>query len=989
MRIRYHHALAGLVAALTVATTAYAFTEHRATAELEFPLADEANRPVLTTEPLDAFTTARSILGSGWKAQLDRRTGHVHMAYGGELFLSSGVADENAARLAVRDFLALNEDLLGTNSGNMEFRNVARHNGKYAVHYRQVVDGVPVWRTSAFTVLGENGRVMAFGSDFFPQGHEVPARPQLSGADAVAGAAQSLDASPRTDLPILTDLFLVPSADGELMTLQPAWRTVFQTDDPAGRWETFVHAVTGEILSRQNLMHTVNVTGHVEADVQVPGACDGHSIRNLPNQQVNVSGGNNDVTDANGDFDITHGGTSNVTVTAQLLGPFINVNRFSGLGADASFSGTATPGTPYTLAWNGVNSRQDERDTFINGNISHDFIQAVDPTFTQLDYSMPTVVGRTDIYCPGNAWWDGTAINFCEAGSGYGNTGELGNVVYHEYGHGITQEVYGRNGASEPPGGLHEGNSDVMANFNDRQPIIGLGFYSGNCTSGIRNSDNGFQYPAYDENGGHTAGQCIAGVHWDAWQSMLASMPQVDADAAAWSSWHFGRDMGTPYTFPDQVLWTFIADDDDANLDNGTPNHDHLCIGATNHGFTCPEILVGVIITHTKLGHTTDGTAGFDVVADIVSTAAALDPSELKVHYRVNGGSFASILMTGTGNPDEFVGHIPSIADQASTVDYYIAAMDVLGNSRTSPSNAPAGFYSFDVAYAYDDLESGASGWTAGVAGDNATTGQWVLVDPIGTQAQPEDDSTPSPGVNAFITGQCSGPNCSGGCTLGCNDVDGGSTTLLSPVYDMSGATNVRVRFDRWFSNDTGAAPGEDYWLVDVSNNGGSSWTSVENTNASAATWTAVEIDVDALFGTPAQIQVRFKTGDLGSGSIVEAAVDELRVLGDFGGAVDAPIVGVAAGSLKLSLEQNQPNPFRPQTQISFTVPERTNVNLEVYNVAGRSIRQLASGVREAGRYTIDWNGRDAAGERVTAGVYFYRLTAGGEVLTRKMTVLQ
>ena len=106
MRIRNLFSLAGLVVAVTVATTAFAFTDHTETADLEFPLAYEANRPILTTEPLETFSMARSsVIGAGWNAQLDPRTGRVHMAYGGELFLSSGVADENAARTAVRDFL--------------------------------------------------------------------------------------------------------------------------------------------------------------------------------------------------------------------------------------------------------------------------------------------------------------------------------------------------------------------------------------------------------------------------------------------------------------------------------------------------------------------------------------------------------------------------------------------------------------------------------------------------------------------------------------------------------------------------------------------------------------------------------------------------------------------------------------------------------------------------------------------------------------------
>jgi hypothetical protein len=991
MRIRLCHYLLTAGILMLAAGSAHAFAPDPQVETLEFPLAFEANTPVLETQPLETLGMGRSgFLGSGWLAQLDRRTGYVHMAYGGDLSLPSGVADQEAAATAVRDFLLMNEDLLGTRPDNIELRNVAFHRGKYAVHYRQVVGGVPVYRSSSFAVLGENGRFMAFGSSFFPDHHEMPSSPGLSESDAIATAASALGAAPRTDRPIATDLYLVPAESGELMTLQSAYRVVFEAEEPLGKWESFVHASTGEILSRQNLYRMVNVTGNVSADVQFYGYCDGHSDLPMEHLQVNVSGGNSDLTDENGDYDIPHGGTSPVTVTAELRGPYFNVNRAAGLGPDANYSNTATPGTPHDIYWSGVNSRQDERDCFYNGNYIHDLLLAVDPTFTQLDYSMPTVVGRTDFYCPGNAWWDGVAINFCAAGGAYANTGEIGNVVYHEWGHGVTQELYGRNGAPEPPSGLHEGNSDVMSNFGERVSVIGYGFYQGNCSSGIRNSDNGMQYPAYDENGGHTAGQVIAGFHWDAWQSMLASMPQEEADAAALNAWHFGRDMGTPQTFVDQVLWTFIADDDDANLDNGTPNHVHFCLGATNHGFTCPEIVVGVNITHEKLPHTTEGLDGFDVAATIVSTEGAVDPTQLKVHYRMNGGPFFTRLMTATANPDEYSAHLPSILGNASEVEYYIYAKDMLGNERTHPTNAPADLHGFDVCQWYDDLESGIAGWTVGLPSDNATTGEWELIDPIGTAAQPDDDSTPAPGVLAFITGQCGGPNCSGGCTLGCNDVDGGTTTLVSPVYDLRNIAGARLKYDRWYSNNTGSDPNNDDWVVDVSNDGGTNWTNVENTTDSDARWVSHTIDLDALFGEAGQVQVRFIASDLGSGSLVEAGVDEIRVLGTFAppDPTDAPSVD-ARVPISFALEQNQPNPFEPQTRIAYSVPEQSEVELVVFNVHGQTVRTLANGIREAGRYEVDWNGRDASGQRVSAGVYFYRLTAGERVLTKKMTVMK
>ncbi|MBZ0268986.1 T9SS type A sorting domain-containing protein [bacterium] len=983
---------------LLLPSLAAAVAEVPAVSSLEFPLQFDTVRAPQRAHLLETGLNRSASIGSGWQVISNVHSDWIQTGYGGQFRLAETIRDDVDAESLSRSFLVANEELFGTRTDNIQLRNVNSWNGRYVSHYRQIVQGVPVWKADAFVLLGENGNVAAFGSTFFPEG-DAQAFLAMTPTDAVGAAAAALNATPRTDRPIETERYWVPAPQGELMELTMAYRVVFESEEPFGKWESFVNAATGAILSRRNFFHTVNVVGSSEGNVQAEpptwGWCSGSSTHTFAHQNISVSGGNSGVTDVNGDFDIAHGGSTPVNVTATFNGPYCNVNRYTGLGSDASVTQSFTPGTPGTFTWGNGNSRQDERDLFFNTNRSHDFMTAIDPGFTYLDYAMPSMVGRTDGFCPGNAWWDGTGINFCSAGSGYSNTAEIGNVVYHEYGHGVTQEVYVNNASSEPAGGLHEGNSDVLANFMDRNPVIGYGFFSGDCSGGIRNADNSLTYPAYNENGGHTDGQVIAGFHWEAWQSLLGAYPAATADAIAFDTWHFARDMGTPQTFPAQVLWTFMMDDDDANLGNGTPNYDHFCIAALSKGFTCPAITVGVTIAHEKLGHMEvgSGTTSPTVVATITSTEGGLNTSELKVHYRLNGGAYSEALMTATGGANEFSASLPAM-DGNNAVDYYITAADLAANSAVSPLGAPANVYSFDVARTADDLETGATGWTAGLGGDTATTGQWGLFDPVGTAAQPEDDATVAPGVMCFITGQCGGNHggCGAACDLGCNDIDGGTTTLLSPVYDVDGLENVVVKYERWYSNNTGAAAGEDFWVVDVSNNGGSTWTNVENTSASAATWTPISVDIDALFGAGAgdQVQLRFRASDLINGSLVEAGVDDLRILGDAeGGAVDAPAIGEGVVARVMSLEQAQPNPFAAATRIAFTLPSGGPVELAVYNVQGQMVRSLVSGVRESGVHRELWDGRDASGQAVSNGVYFYRLTAAGKSLTKKMTVVR
>jgi hypothetical protein len=91
----------------------------------------------------------------------------------------------------------------------------------------------------------------------------------------------------------------------------------------------------------------------------------------------------------------------------------------------------------------------------------------------------------------------------------------------------------------------------------------------------------------------------------------------------------------------------------------------------------------------------------------------------------------------------------------------------------------------------------------------------------------------------------------------------------------------------------------------------------------------------------------------------------------------------------KLALE-NFPNPFNPSTTIRFALPRDADVTLKVYDVAGRLVRTLLEREpRDAGVHDALWDGNDTGGNPVSSGVYFYRLTAGTETLTRKAVLLK
>jgi hypothetical protein len=961
-------------------------SEHSLPAYLPLPALRSV--PPARIAPLPSGARFRSAFpGEGWQARLDPRTGAVLQAWGPGIPVASSIPNDAEAERHAREFLAARSDLLETRPAEMVLLAVRRALGKTSVRFGQEIGGLRVHGAEAFVLLTDAGAVAAFGSTFVPAPAAV-ARARLSDRDALREAAASMGAHVAPHRPTETDRLLVLAAQGETFAPVPAWRVRFETDRPFGRWEVFLDARDGSVLGRRSRVRSIDVVGTVQVRPEPAGPC-GPPQQTVPaaSLTVQVIGGSSSATGSNGSFTVPHTGALPVLVRAQLKGTYVNVTRYPTLGTDAVIQGPATPGVPINLLFDSSNSLVDERDVYHHSIVAHDFIKSLDPTLTQMDFSLGATVGRIDALCPGNAWYDNQGMHFCQATSTYGNTARMETVVYHEYGHGVTDAVYSRNGGTLSDPGVDEGNSDVIANFISRSSILGKGWFTGDCSSYLRESSNTLIYPDDLAGGtGHQDGRIIAGFHWDLWQSLLGAMPAAQADSIAFHTWHAARDLGAPQDMPSQVLWTFLADDDDGNLGDGTPHFEHLCLAAGNHGFECPEPSSQVVITHPLHPHVTDGSQPFDITATVRSTTGTIVPASVTLSHRVNGRGFVTVPMTPTGNPDEYAAQIPPQPAMAQ-IEYYLSAADDQEHFATSPNVAPTDLHAFDVAWMYDPAESPA-GWTMGQPGDDATSGAWVHDDPVGTLAQPEDDASRLPGqVSCFLTGQCAvgSGTCWSGCTLGCNDVDGGATTLLSPVYDVSGAGSAILKYDRWFSNDVAANPAEDVWTVEVSNDGGGAWTTVENTTASDAAWRSQEFDLVALFGTPAQIRLRFTVSDRLNPSLVEAAVDDVRILAAFGPAVDADVA--VAPVPRLELAQNRPNPGGPGTQIEYALPEPSRVRLAIYDVRGRAVRELVSGNRPAGPGLVRWDGRDAAGQRVAPGVYFYRLTASSGSLTRKMTV--
>jgi hypothetical protein len=86
----------------------------------------------------------------------------------------------------------------------------------------------------------------------------------------------------------------------------------------------------------------------------------------------------------------------------------------------------------------------------------------------------------------------------------------------------------------------------------------------------------------------------------------------------------------------------------------------------------------------------------------------------------------------------------------------------------------------------------------------------------------------------------------------------------------------------------------------------------------------------------------------------------------------------------EFSLSQNYPNPFNPRTTIKYSIPQRSFVSITVYNILGKEVSKLVNEEKLSGSYEVQFDGN-----RLSSGVYFYRLQAGKFSETKKLMLLK
>jgi hypothetical protein len=277
-------------------------------------------------------------------------------------------------------------------------------------------------------------------------------------------------------------------------------------------------------------------------------------------------------------------------------------------------------------------------------------------------------------------------------------------------------------------------------------------------------------------------------------------------------------------------------------------------------------------------------------------------------------------------------------------------------------------------------------GWMLGATGDDATAGIWMRGDPnpawswLEGSVSPDWDADITPYGLAYQTGY-QNPDM----VQYLYDVDGGKTTLTSPRFDLRGFPDPQLGYYRWFSNDTYTNPGEDPFLVEISNDDGETWVVLEEVWLSAREWVGKSYILRDYLVPTDMMRLRFIAQDNGGDSVVEAAVDRLSLTGTV---IDVPEV-LEAGTFSLSPPSPNPAPGG-NAVIRFFLPAPVKqCRVEIVDVRGRRVGVLSEGPRNAGPQSLDLAGGRTTGAGLRPGLYWIRLLADEQTAITKLVVVQ
>jgi len=739
--------------------------------------------------------------GKGWLARFDERTGVPTSAWGPSIYVGHPKTLDEAEAI-VRQFFANSPGVLGVSLDQLRMgrSGLDEASKTWFIQLDQVVPDtdIPVWRGGVRLQI-HNGYLVGFGVDTQPDLDAVDPAPKLSAKEAQELAVRKGPAANSSHHEMSAQLKVLPIEDKGRLSTPLVWEVQSKTDAPKGHWVSYVDASTGDLINVHNTVRFLTGSIYAEHDVRT---VDGEMMTSpVPWMRVQ-SGGEDTYTDEDGVWSLD----SDDWPSGDFDGDYARI--YNEQGSDADFDG---------LTDESVLTSADASQAEISAYIHQAHIRQ-----WGLQYApeVPIMTRQLDVYvnlsdnC--NAYFDGN-LNFMRAGSGCNNTGRIADVNYHEWGHGFH---YYSLMTGDFDGSISEGIADVVSALNTGDPVISPNFFTSG--HGIRELETNRVYPDDWVNEVHTDGLIFAGAMWDLLTLLQEDMSEEEAYDVV-SHILAGAIKSGP-SIPQSFEAVIMADDDNFNVGDGTPNGCAIIEAFSEHGLG-PGGDRGalVVLDHEPVAKAAPNRV---IALDVQGTNMAPDCVEATMdtallHYSTDGGNTWS-TSSMSGDMESLRGTVPAQAE-GTIVSYYFTLSTDSAGSSTAPSGGSINPYTLFVGELQElyceDFEDSDGGYVHELVSGAWEEGadDWMWGTPLGLGGDPDF---------AHSGNQVWGNDLGGGQYNG-EYQNGKHNRLTSVEIDVGDYEELVLQYRRWLNVEDGY-----YDQANILANGQEVWTNHSTTES-------------------------------------------------------------------------------------------------------------------------------------------------------------
>ncbi|MEO7329133.1 MAG: hypothetical protein ABI193_11170, partial [Minicystis sp.] len=716
-------------------------------------------------------------------------TGVPARVWGSGIAAPGSVASPAIAEVFARGLLAKHLALFAPGASIADFSLISNDldGGLRTVAFTQHHQGLRVLG-GQLNVRFKNDRLFVIGAEALP--HVVIRIPDKLIDESLArgvAAAWVMSEAASAQAGEVTGPFVLPIVTASAVRDFPVvMQVIVSAQQPLGRYAVYLDAATGTPLAKEQLLRFAQGTVLYNAPVRYPLS----TRKDYPARDTNqIVDGVTQLSDGAGVLTLADVVPS--AVTATLNGPLTTILNDAGPVASKDFS--LADGETFT--WN--DAKDDEKidaqlATFIHIHEVKDRCKLIAPTMIWLNSQVKATVNLNDT-C--NAFSDGTDVNFFKSNAQCENTGRIADVNYHEFGHSFHFHAI-IPGVGVFDGALSEGQADYLAVTMTGDPGTARGFFKSNQP--LRDLESPKKIWPDDVGEIHDTGIIIGGALWDLRKALVLKYGEEKGIATADQLYY--QAIRRAADIPTMYVESIAADDDDGDLENGTPNLCEINAAYGLHG------LRPIAAQAPDFGVVPPSLTGYKVSLSVEGLASQcesdkIDNATLTWKLRSAMGPGADLPMIAAGNVFEAV--IPT-QPAGEVVEYQVKLARPGAPPLSYPDNAADPRYQFfvgEVAVLYStDFEQDPKidGWTHGLtkgkAGDGADDWQWGIPSGLAGSGDPGEAYS---GKKVF------------GNDLGHGKYDGkyqpGHTNYaLTPVVQVGKHKNVRLQIRRWLNVEDG-----------------------------------------------------------------------------------------------------------------------------------------------------------------------------------------